>query len=428
MLGVRMSALTEEISKVSNYNGNGVHVDDVNPNGTAGKLGITKGCIIQKINGKEIMSQTDLRIAISDLRQNDDISITYFKNGETKTTKGKGISRPKESHPNANVYYDIVAYKDNVLRSILYTPKNVSNPPVVYYLQGYTCQSIEYPNRNPIKHLINNYIEAGFAVYLVEKPGMGDSKSKTHCRDINFHQELEGFKQGYKALLKKDKIDTNNIFMFGHSMGGVVAPVLAQELNPKGVITFGTVGKNWYDYMKDIFTEQQEIFGAPKDEIQENLKYNVPFITDMMIHKKSNIDILNNTTYKQYLTDNNLVESLKQGYYMGRHHKFWASLNDINIPKAWANVSSDVLVMHGEFDIQAINQKYAKVIVDLVNGNKGRGTFALLKNTDHVFLKFDSMQHNVETLNSGAYRQYMRDNYNSEVAKESIKWMQTVIN
>ncbi|RKE94806.1 serine aminopeptidase domain-containing protein [Ichthyenterobacterium magnum] len=427
-LGVRLAPLTEEMKKSSKYTGDGIYVEAVNPNGSAGLLKLPSGAILQRVNGQTLKSRAELRPILDELREDNELSLTYFFNNQSKTIKGKALGKPVEVHSNANVHYDAVAYKDNLLRSILYTPKGINNAPVVFYLQGYTCQSIEYPNKNPIKELINGWISSGFAVYLIEKPGSGDSKSKIACKDIDFNQEKLAFNSAYKNLLKNKLIDSNNIFLFGHSMGGVTAPILANQQPPKGIITFGTVGKNWYEYMKDVFTEQQELFGAQKEQIAENAKQNIPFITDMMINKKSNIEMINNEVYKEYLTNQNLIGQLKKGYYLGRSYKFWASLGDIDIPKAWKSVNTNVLVMHGEFDIQAIHKRYAEIIVDMVNNNHGKAKFALLKNTDHVLLKFNSMQENIDTLNSGNYRSYMRNNFNPEVTSVSVKWMQSIIN
>jgi len=427
MLGVKLAPLTEEIKKTSKYTGEGVYVEAVNPKGSAGLLGLPSGAILQMINGQTLKSRAELRSVLDKLREDNELSLTYFFDNQTKTIVGKALGKPVELHSNANVHYDVVAYKDNLLRSILYTPKGIDSAPVVFYLQGYTCQSIEYPNKNPIKELINGWISSGFAVYLVEKPGSGDSKSKIGCNDIDFHQEKLAFNNAYKSLLKNEFIDADNIFLFGHSMGGVTAPILANQKAPKGIITFGTVGKNWYEYMKDVFTEQQEIFGAPKDRIAENAKQNIPFITDMMINKKSNIEMINNDVYKEYLTNQNLIDQLEKGYYLGRSYKFWGSLGEIDIPREWKSVNTNVLVMHGEFDIQAIHRRYAEMIVDMVNKNQGKAEFALLKNTDHVLLKFNSMQENIDTLNSGNYHNYMRDNFNPEVTEVSVKWMRALM-
>lgn len=429
MLGIRMSPLTEEKKKQEKFSAShGILISGVNPSGTLGKMGVSKGMILEQINNTMIQSRNDVRDAMKDVREGDELKVTVYKDGKSNILKGTSLGKPLEKHPNAEVHYDVVSYKNNQLRSILYTPKNVEKAPVVFYLQGFTCQSIEYPNSNPIKKLLNAWIDAGYAVYLVEKQGMGDSKSKTNCVDIDFPQEMKGFSKAYKELWKSDKIDKDNIFLYGHSMGGVVAPILAQQKTPKGVMVYGTVGKSWYEYMKDVFTEQQEIFGSPKENIEENKKYNFPFITDLMKTNKPLEKMLVDPAYNEYLKTQGIIENLSKGYYMSRHYTFWRSLGDLNIPKEWSKVKANVYVMHGELDIQAIHARYAKMIVDNVNSHKGKAKFSLLPKTDHVFLKFDSMEDNVRALTNGNYRKVMRTNYNPEVATYSLKWMNSLVN
>ena len=62
-------------------------------------------------------------------------------------------------------------------------------------------------SNNPAKQLIDSWIKDGYAVFLTEKPGMGDSESKTPCMDIDFDQELFAFSKAYEDLRNSTKID-----------------------------------------------------------------------------------------------------------------------------------------------------------------------------------------------------------------------------
>ena len=426
VLGARFDQLSATQKKeVATH---GLYISGIMPNGTFDKIGLQKGMAVQEINGIKINSRSDLnKVMIPVMRAGDSINVLVAVNNTTKHYKGLATMRPKEVHLNAKVYYDEVQYKDNVLRSLLYIPKGVKNPPVVFYLQGYTCQSIEYSPSMPMKKLINDWIKSGFAVYLVEKPGIGDSDSKIKCSEINFPQELKAFSKAYKKLSENNKIDSDNIFLYGHSMGGVIAPILAQQIKPKGVLVFGTVGKKWYNYMKDVVTEQQMLFGSSKEQVTQNSKQSFPFLTDLMIRKKSNKEIIHNPLYNSYLKNQRLIGSLEKGYYLARHYTFWQTLGDIDIPKEWSKVQTNVYVMHGEYDVQAINYKYAKLIASNVNANKGKATFKIIPKTDHIFLKFSSMDENIKALTNGTYRKALQTNYNSEVARYSIEWMKKLI-
>lgn len=276
-----------------------------------------------------------------------------------------------------------------------------------------------------MKKLFNNWLNAGFAIYRIEKPGVGDSRSKKNCYHINFDEELKAFKEGYKNLIKQEDIDTNNIFMFGHSMGGVIAPLLNGVKLPQGIIVYGTVGKNWYDYMVDLYTIQPKHFNVPEKQIREDNKVNLKFNQDFLINKLSGEALLKNEAYVNFFSTNEL--NFKRNQYIGRHFDFWQNLADINIPNAWSKVKTNVLAMYGEFDIQAINSKGAEKIAEIVNNNGGKGDFLLVENADHGFVNFKSMPHNVEVLSNGTYMSHARDHYSSELGTKSVNWIKSKI-
>ncbi|WP_425075300.1 PDZ domain-containing protein [Psychroserpens sp. S379A] len=425
LLGIMMQTLTDSIAIQNNLNiKTGVHITTVMPSTTFSNLGIKQNDVLTKLNGTPVNTIQDVLTLTNQLREGDAIEVEYYSNNKKLTNSTTLKGRPIETFENGNVTYGEVVYKDNMLRSILVTPKHVQKAPVVYFLQGYTCGSIEtVSNDNPMKKLMKDWLDAGFAVYRVEKPGVGDSQSKKHCSEISFDEELTAFKEGYKDLLKQEAIDANNIFMFGHSMGGVIAPLLNEVKAPKGIMVYGTVGKNWYDYMVDLYTVQPKHFGVSDAQIKEDNKVNLKFNDDFLINKLSGEEMLENDAYVAFFN----AADFERNQYIGRHFKFWQNLADVNIPNAWSKVKTNVFAMHGEFDIQAINSKGAKKIAEIVNKNGGKGDFILIKNTDHGFVSFKSMQHNVETLGNGSYMTHARDNYSVMLGKESARWMSSKI-
>ncbi|NAS29898.1 PDZ domain-containing protein [Flavobacteriaceae bacterium R38] len=427
LLGIMMQTLTDSISIQNNLKvKTGVHITTVMPNTTFANLGVKQGDVLTKLNGTSVSTIQDVLAITSQLYEDDTIEAEFYRNNKKEIKSTALLGRPMETFKNAHVTYGEVAYDGNVLRSILVTPKQVQKAPIIYFLQGYTCGSIEtVSDDNPMKKLMNDWLEAGFAVYRVEKPGVGDSQSNKHCTQISFNEELKAFTEGYKDLMSQESIDLNNIFLFGHSMGGVIAPLLTKIKSPKGIITYGSIAQNWYDYMVDLYTVQPKHFGVSDAQIKEDNKVNLKFNKDFLIHKLSGKELLNNKAYADFFRANEL--NFKQNQYIGRHFDFWQNLADIDIPKAWSKVKTNVLAMHGEFDIQAISPKGAQRIAEIVNKNGGKGDFKLIKNADHGFVNFNSMQHNVETLGNGSYMSHARDNYSTELAKESINWMTSKI-
>lgn len=425
LLGIMMQTLTDSIVSQNELKINsGVYITTVMSNSTFSNLGVKQGDILTKLNGTTVSTIQDVLAITGQLYEGDIIKAEYYSDNKKKDKSTSLKGRPIETFENGNVTYGEVVYKDNVLRSILVTPKHVKKAPVVYFLQGYTCGSVEtVSDDNPMKKLMIDWLNAGFAVYRIEKPGVGDSQSKKHCSEISFDEELQAFKEGYKDLMQQESIDSSNIFMFGHSMGGVIAPLLNEVKAPNGIMVYGTVGKNWYDYMVDLYTVQPKHFGVSDAQIKEDNKVNLKFNDDFLIKKLSGEEMLKNDAYVEFFNE----EDFKRNQYIGRHFKFWQSLADVNIPNAWSKVKTNVFAMHGGFDIQAINPEGAKKIAEIVNQNGGKGDFMLIKNADHGFVNFNSMQQNSETLGNGTYMTHARDNYAKLLGAESVKWMQSKI-
>ena len=431
-LGVYLEPINDSISTSQKTTiGKGVLIPNVLPNSTASNAGIVANCVLLEINDTEVNSVQGVFDQLQDLRGGDNIKLTYSKNRKRYSKTVKAVSRPIETSQHADISYGQVDYEGNQLRSILYTPKGTENPPVVYFLQGLPCQSVEYLGQQEItlKRLIEDWVQAGYAVYRVEKPGMGDSKCDKGCFDIDFNEEVEAFRQGYLALQQHENIDTENIFLFGHSLGGIIAPVLAKELNPKGVITYGTLVNSWFEYMQELTRVQGEMFNSPFEEIERDLRRSTPFWYALMVEQKSNLEILENDSISNMLEDEGILEDFKNGYFMGRHYTYWSTLNSLSLFDTWLDVKSNVLAIYGEFDIQALNANHVKTIAAIVNSkNPGKGTFQVIANADHSFVYFNSMQENVHSLNSGEFRQRLVDSYHPGIAKNTVAWMNKQLN
>ena len=81
-----------------------------------------------------------------------------------------------------------------------------------------------------------------------EKSGVGDSTG-TPCRDVDFRSEVSLFTSALKKLKSYDFVDTENVFIFGHSAGGWVAPLVASEEPVKGIVVYGTVVRPFAEYL-----------------------------------------------------------------------------------------------------------------------------------------------------------------------------------
>ena len=431
-LGILLEAVNDSIALANHLKTTqGIYIQRVFEGSTAEELGIEAGDIITQINTLPVNTIQDVMQVSNNLRANNPLSIIYYRKGKTKKTNGNAIGRPLEKSEFADIYYETVTYEGNRLRSILHMPKGVKRPPVVFYIQGYMCQSVELSTvpEHTIRKLIDDWVKAGFAVYRIEKPGMGDSDCSKGCYDLNFNEEITAFKQGLITLQMDQRIDADNIFLFGHSIGGLIAPIIAKDLNPKGVITYGCMVNTWFEYMQELTRVQGEMFHLPYAEIERDIRTATPFWYALLIDQKTPEEILTNKVIYDMLKTEGTLESFQAGQFMQRHYTYWSGIQKIALVNEWAQVKSKVLALYGEFDIQALNANHIYTIANIVNtAHPGNATAKIIPGADHGFVRFNSMDENVNALNSNSYWNHLLQNYHPGIGTTTINWMKTHLN
>lgn len=275
--GVSAQPLDETKAKANNLkNGEGLIVSTITPNGTFEMIGIKVGDVILSINHKNINTPAELIASAQSFNENDSIEVNLISNGQKVIKKGTVKGKPKETSEFAEVNYDAVEMRLGKLRTLTYIPKNKTGKmPAVFYIQGLPCQSHELTNpKDPRKMIFEDWVKAGFVVFRVERPNLGDSVTTKDCRDIGFDEEIEVNNAGYGKLLSYDFVDTDNIFFFGHSMGGWTAPFSAQMKQPKGIIVYGTGVVSWFEYFINLYRIQSTYGGNSHVAAEKNDPFN----------------------------------------------------------------------------------------------------------------------------------------------------------
>lgn len=431
MLGVSAQPLTEETAKASNLKvGDGLQVMAVVPDGTFAGLGVKVGDIMLTINQKTISSPQELIATAQSLTAGDSLEIVFYSNGERVTKKGVAKARPKETSEYGEVFLDAVEYELGLLRTIIHVPKNKPGKlPAVFFLQGYPCSSHELPpnSTNPMKKMIDDWVKNGFVVYRVERPNIGDSRTSKNCQDIDFTEEMAVQFAAYKKLLAYDYVDKSNVFLFGHSFGGIVAPLLAETFQPKGILVYGTGLKSWFEYFLELHRIQTVYFGGSSAEGEKTARDLLPLYYEWLELGKSPAELKQNPKFKEILESPNNDLNNSGDYFSGRHYKFWHTMNKTRMVDAWSKVKSKALAIYGEFDVQALNERDARKIAEIINeNNPGNGEFLLIPKAEHGFAKVDSYRQVTELFSTGKYGPYANENYNSEIGRLTTEWMEKV--
>jgi len=367
-------------------NRRGVRADSVAAGLTGEALGLRAGDIVLDINDAPIPDMASFAGAAARLQAGQRVRMTVWREGRERTLRAAAVGRPIETYRNGTAAYGAVPFHGGLLREVMVTPNTGATGPVVFLIQGYTCDSFETTSaESPHRLLFDGLLARGISVYRVEKPQAGDSRGGPACRDIDFDTEMESFEAGYRALMTTHNIAPDRIFMLGHSMGGVQAPLLASRVAaPRGVAVYGTVMRNWHDYMFDIF-RIQGFTGSGGDPVEGETQSEAlrQLLSDLLLVRRTPAELAGAGAEQDRLLRTFLLWD-GQHQLMSRHYSYWQDLAAQRLVAAWRDTRSNVLAVYGESDVAAISNTDHRMIADMVNHYRpGTARFVEVPRTGH---------------------------------------------
>ncbi|CAN5911950.1 hypothetical protein BH24BAC1_BH24BAC1_09930 [soil metagenome] len=428
-LGVQMQNLTDSTAQALRLKkGQGVQVMAVIPNSTAEKSKLQPQDVILQINGHAIANVTEAVVRARELQTGEKLTLTIARQGKERTVKGTVAPMPTEHAPAVDVLYDEARIESGHVRTILRKPKGKTKMPTIFYVQGFGCTTLDLlPEYDPQRQLINGLVDRGYAVFRMEKPGMGDSKGTRPCAEISFEEELAAFQAGYQKLLSYDFVDRDNIILFGHSLGGNVVPLLANGHPPRGLITYGSVGKPWHEYLQDVLRKQRLLLGADPLAVEKDMQTALPLLHELFVGKKSPEELARqNPVYAQMLRSH--LDYDGKDRLFGRHYTFLQGLTQLNIAQAYKEAGAHTLAIYGEADVAAIDPSGAQYLAEVVNRyHPGKATFHLLPRTDHGFLAFGTMQETLAIPDRQNLVKYGKAKFNPQLVEVIDAWIKEKI-
>jgi pimeloyl-ACP methyl ester carboxylesterase len=393
-LGVQVSPVSDSLAKAGKLKStDGALVQRVIPNSTAAALKVQPGDVIMRVNDTPVNNFMDVPAMAREFKTGQNLTLVLARDGKNKTVKGKIQPMPFETDAKADVLYGEVPLGNNrYARSIFKKPKGNGKYPTVFFIQGFGCSSLDnMPEQDTQKKLIDGLVEKGYAVFRMDKPGAGDSQGSKPCSEIGYKEEMAAFAAGLKQLKQHEAVDADNVFLFGHSLGGNTAPLIAAEEKVKGIIVYGIAGKPWFEYLLEVYREQRPMTGVDYVQVDEDMRTLIPMLYEFMILKKTPEELAQNAAYRPYLES--ALDYDGKGHMYGRHYTFLQELQDMPMSKAWKDANAHTLTIYGEADVAAIDPDGAQIVANLVNSYyPGKATYHFLPRTDHGFVEVGTME------------------------------------
>ncbi|MDX2177450.1 MAG: alpha/beta fold hydrolase [Candidatus Sumerlaeia bacterium] len=394
--------------------GANIAVSGVVPDGPSAKSGIQVGDIIIEVDNDLIETPQDFTKTVRSLDAGAAYPAKIRRGGEELEIQWTFGALPYESYEGRETVYTSVESPTGTHRSILVKPAGDGPFPVVFFIQGLSCATVEAPmgGDNPYARFVDQITGLGYAVYRVEKSGIGDSVG-TPCEEIGFEQELAGYRAGYEQLRAMDGVDPQRIYLMGHSMGGFFAPRLAAEVPVAGVAAYGTGMQNWVEYVIRINRDQSALAGAARADVEDAVRLAVRFQTLLCVDKLTIPEILErHPEIEEYVRGNS-----PDGRTMySRSAEFFHELYDQEMARVWAQVEAPVAAMWGEADFVSYRDEHEAIAAVVNEARPGNGTFLMVPGADHGFRAASSFRQSME--------QSMALPFSEDVVRSLVAWIE----
>jgi uncharacterized protein len=358
-------------------------VNGVIPGSTAEAIGLKVGDVIVAIDGAKAEGPAGVVRAVISRKAGESLTVEFRRGDESLKQEVTLKGRPFEPSDVHEVEYGSVVAEAGRLRTIVTRPKGGADKhPGLLLIQGIGMSSVEGP-RGGYKEIIDDFTAQGFVTLRVDKPGCGDSEGGP-ADAVDFDSELNGYRQALKALRARADVDPSNVFVFGHSMGGVMAPLLGPEVPVRGIIVYGTIGRTWAEYLPENFRRQAELLGRPAAAIDRQARADATLMTRLYADHLTPREVLEKYTDLRERVEAIFPDGRTLG---GRGPAFFEQLAAKDPGGAWESFEGHALALWGRADFVSNEDDHA-LIARIVNRvHPGRGTFLPLDGIDHGFLK-----------------------------------------
>lgn len=380
-VGVAVVAVPDEARQRLHLSG-GVLVQRLVEGGTAQAAGLVPNDIITQVNDHKVEGVDDFTQAARALRAGEEATLIGFRDGQPLTKRVVVKPRPPEPGGDADVLYEAVRVGDSLRRTILTVPKQAGRHPAVLYIDGIGCLSQDTLDAGTsVSKLLHGLTRAGYVTMRVEKSGVGDSEGAPCASPAaDMQAEVRGYVEGLRALKRYGFVEASQVYLLGLSIGGVEAPLIAEQAPVQGIVVVNTVGKSFIDYLQETRRRQMLLSHTPYDELERRLSLNEVCNHRMLIARESFDEVVkSDPACRDFITYPAPYTFMQQ----------WAALN---LAEHWKRVESPVLIVNGLSDFIATVSD-GPYLADIINSfHPGHATLKAIPGMDHYLTRAASME------------------------------------
>jgi pimeloyl-ACP methyl ester carboxylesterase len=348
----------------------GVRIAGVSAGGMAERAGMRGGDVMLALAGLPVGDLCQLGAALRAAGGAMTTELVWTRGTERMSKRVNMIAQPLEDLE--GIEYGDVAVEGARLRTI--ATRVPAAHAIIVVIQGIACESIDHAAtpEAPLAGLVAGWARAGYDTLRFDKRGVGDSEGEP-CHTIDFATELADARAALARGRMLARVRGIPLVVFGHSVGGIMAAMLATEPNVHALMVYGTPTMRWLECLRDSTRRQIALRGAPEEELAARIAA--------------------------------LDELLQSGELNGRSAAYHAGLEALDLEAVWRAVSVPVLVVRGEYDWVVRDDDQAR-IATLVTG---KSEVVDVPGLDHLFGKHASREASMSNYGDGVFDKALVD-------------------
>ncbi len=298
------------------------------------------------------------------------ISARYIYNAQAEIIGFWITYVPKTITPQSTDSYEekevSIGSEQSALPGILTLPKGVSAPPVVLMVHGSGAndldETIGAAGNKPFADIAHGLAEKGIASLRYNKRTYQYPGEPTDPLDFTIEYEvLDDANAAADFLKESSEVDPQRVYVLGHSLGGMLAPKIAQDNDLAGLISLAGSPRTLEDIMLDQNEALIEASALSGEEKAASLNQAKELIDKARNAKQGDVSAILNAT-----------------------GNYWYTLNQINTPQIVSSLAIPMLFLQGSEDFQVSPERDFGAWKDILSG-KENAAFQLYSGLGHLF-------------------------------------------
>lgn len=354
-------------------NDGGARIVQVRPGTPAERGGLLADDVVTAIAGQPITNAQSFVAAVRVAPAGRALPFTVTRSGAQQTVRVTLVEAPRETGAGIDVSYEAVRVDGTLRRTLISTPHGArGRMPALLLVGGIGCYSIDDASEGDdvYRTFAHDLGRRGILVMRLEKSGIGDSQGDP-CPTVDFNAEYRSYAAALAALRADRRVNPDQVFIFGHSIGSIGAPRLANEQHVAGVIAAEGLGRTWIEYEFINIRRQIELAGASPQDVDATMILKAECVSRILVQGQPAAEVVRD------LPDCAGISPLPAS------QAYMRQLTALNIAQPWTQLAVPALLIYGTSDYVTDEADHIR-LRDLVNADHpNAATLAVLEGVNH---------------------------------------------